>query len=200
LVRFLHKKGLKTGDISAVTDKDLIVIAKDGDPVALERLFQRHSARIFRLAFQYVCSYEDAEDVVQETFLKVYAGIRSYDVNLSGGFPAWINRICIRSAIDFLRVRNRHVRRMTSLEALPQDPPSPCPTPEQIAVDRGLLRQVEKAAVGLPARQRSLFFLRYQEQMKIRQIAGRLECNESNIRAQLFRTRTRLRHMFAGMA
>ncbi|MBN1939601.1 MAG: sigma-70 family RNA polymerase sigma factor [Candidatus Aminicenantes bacterium] len=183
-----------------MTDIELIGIAKEGNPAALEQLFMRHAARVFHLALRYVCFREDAEDVVQETFIKVHDGIRSFDTDYSAGFPAWINRICIHCAIDYLRAGKRRGRRMTSLDALLLDPPSSCPTPEQLAVQRDISVQVENAVVCLPPRQRSIFSLRYREHLKISQIAGRLDCSESNIRAQLFKTKSRLRRMFAATA
>jgi len=183
-----------------MTELELIEIAKRGNPAALERLFQMHSGRVFQLALRYVGFREDAEDVVQETFLKIVNGIQTFDADLGANFSAWINRICIHCALDYLRAGKRNGRRLTSLETLFQDPPSTSPSPEQIAVARGVSVQVENAVVCLPPRQRSIYFLRYREHLKIRQIALRLECSESNIRAQLFRTKTRLRRMMEATA
>ncbi len=183
-----------------MTEKTLIESAQDGNTAALEALFLRHSARLLHLALRYVHSREDAEDVVQDTFLKLYDGIRTFDVDLSAGFPAWINRICIHCALDHLRSRKRRNQRLTSLDAMVQEPPSSFPTPEQLAVQRGVRLQVENAVVGLSPHQKIIYSLRYRDHLKIRQIAGRLDCSEGNVRAHLFRTKSQLRRMFAATA
>jgi RNA polymerase sigma-70 factor (ECF subfamily) len=183
-----------------MTEQLLIDAAKKGCPKALDQLYLNHHSRIFNLALRYVCSREDAEDVVQETFLKAFGRIRSYEAEYGAGFAAWINRICIHCAIDFLRARKRQRRASTSLDALPQDPPSPLPNPEQISIEQGVSRLVQNAVTDLPARQQIIFTMRYREYMKIRQIAVRLECSEGNIRSHLFRTTARLRRAFRASA
>jgi len=183
-----------------MTEQMLIDAAKDGRPEALEQLYLGNHGRIFNLALRYVCSREDAEDVVQDTFLKAFDRIRSFEAEYGAGFAAWINRICIHCAIDFLRARKRHRLASTSLDALPQDPPSPTPTPEQLSLEQGVSRLVQNAVTELPSRQQIIFSLRYREYMKIRQIAVRLDCSEGNVRSHLFRTTARLRRAFRASA
>ncbi len=115
---------------------------------------------------------------------------------MGSGLPAWLNQICVHCSIDHLRVRKRRLSRTTSLEAMPQDPPSSLPSPEQVAVGRGIQRRVRDAVGVLSPRQQAVFSLRYNEQLDIRQIAGRLGCSEGNVRAHLFRSASKLRGLF----
>jgi len=179
-----------------MTEQMLIELAKEGRPDALEQIYLRNHSRIFHLALRYVRSPEDAEDIAQETFLKAFDGINTFDINLGAGFPAWINRICIHCAIDHLRVRKRRGGEMTSLDALPQDPPSSSPSPEEITIERRVSNRVQDAVDNLSPRQQVIFSMRYREHLDIRQIAVRLECSEGNIRAHLFRSATKLRNVF----
>ena len=82
---------------------------------------------------------------------------------------------------------------MASLDALPQEPPSSDPSPEDIAIERGDSRRLENAVENLPPRQQVIFTLRYREHLDIRQIAVRLDCTPGNVRAQLFRSTSKLR-------
>lgn len=161
---------------------------------ALEELFLHHRDRVFRLALRYVRFPQDAEDVVQETFLKAFSALATFDPSLGSGLNAWLNQICVNCAIDHLRSRRR--RSQMSLDALPQEPASSAPSPEDIVIERRVSRGVHDAAGVLSPRQRVIFALRYREHMEIRQIAVRLECSEGNIRAHLFRSASKLRNHF----
>lgn len=183
-----------------MTEQMLVATAKEGCPRALEQIYLRNHNRIFHLALRYVRSREDAEDVAQDTFLKAFDRIRTFEADFGAGFEAWINRICIHCAIDYLRARKRHGQALTSLDALPQDPPSPTPSPEQITLDQGVSHLVQSAVTKLPSRQQVIFSLRYREHLKIRQIAVRLDCSEGNVRSHLFRTTVRLRRAFRAYA
>jgi RNA polymerase sigma-70 factor, ECF subfamily len=179
-----------------MTEQMMVEQAKAGRPEAFEQIYLQHRDRIFRLALRYLCFPEDAEDVTQDTFIKAFDAISTFDLNLGSGLPAWINQICVHCAIDYLRVRKRRWNRTTSLEAMPQDPPSALPSPEQVAVVRGTQRRVRDAVGYLSPRQQAIFSLRFFEQLDIRQIAGRLGCSEGNVRAHLFRSASKLKGLF----
>jgi RNA polymerase sigma-70 factor, ECF subfamily len=179
-----------------MTERMMVEMAKAGRAEALEQIYLRNRDRIFHLALRYVRFPEDAEDIAQDTFIKAFDAISTFDLNMGSGFPAWLNQICVHCAIDHLRVRKRRWGRTTSLEALAQDPPSALPSPEQVAVGRGIRRRVRNAVEYLSPRQQAVFSLRYIEQLDIRQIAGRLGCSEGNVRAHLFRSASKLKGLF----
>ncbi len=179
-----------------MTEQMMVEMAKEGRPDALEQIYLRNRDRIFRLALRYLRFPEDAEDVVQETFIKAFDALDGFDLNLGSGLPAWLNQICVHCAIDHLRVRKRRWGRMTSLDAMPQDPPSGNPSPEQVVIGRGIRSRIQDAVAVLSPRQQAIFSLRYIEQLDIRQIADRLCCSEGNVRAHLFRSASKLRGIF----
>ncbi len=180
-----------------MTEGMALELARTGRPEAYGFLYERNFDRIFRIARRYVRSPEDAEDVAQDTFIKALDAIRTYDPALGSGFQAWINRICVNCAIDFLRTKKRRAGiGQVSLQALPQEPPSAAPSPEQIVIDRHTSSRIHDAVDRLSPRQQIIFTMRYQDQMDIRQIALRLDCSEGNIRAHLFRTTHKLKSHF----
>jgi RNA polymerase sigma-70 factor (ECF subfamily) len=180
-----------------MTEGMALELARRGRRDGCESLYAMNFERIRRLARGYVRSPEDAEDVAQETFIKAFDAIHTYDPGLGSGFQAWINRICVHCAIDLLRSRKRRIDRgQVSLEALTREPASPQPTPEQIVIDRRVSASVQDAVDHLSPRQQVIFSMRYRDHMDIRQIAVRLDCSEGNIRAHLFRSTHKLKDHF----
>jgi RNA polymerase sigma-70 factor (ECF subfamily) len=174
-----------------------VVLAQGGDEKAFRELYERHYGRVFRLALRYMRSPEDAEDVAQETFIKAYAGLNTFDANLGAGFSAWLNRICVNCAIDHRRKAKRMAGGgLIALDDLHREPVSPGPSPEDKAVSADALSNLAELVNTLSPRQRIIFALRYRQHMDIKQIAGHLDCSEGNVRLHLFRSTLKLRHHY----
>jgi RNA polymerase sigma-70 factor (ECF subfamily) len=166
-----------------------------GDEAAFLELYRKHFGRVFRLALYYLRSVEDAEDIAQETFTKAYRGLRSFDAGMSAGFAAWLNRICLNCVIDHQRkVKRTSGRGVIALDDLTCEPAAPGPSPEDAAVAALTMSSLEDHVDGLSPRQRVIFALRYRQHLDVKQIAGRLECTEGNVRLHLFRSTIKLRH------
>lgn len=175
-------------------DVQAVLNVQAGDPVAFQFLFEKYIARMKSVASRYVRSPQDAEDVVQEAFLKAYAAIDSFNPAIWPHFSAWLYRICINCAIDFRRKIYRSPAQMpVSIEELLSDPPEPGPSPEDLAVASQAWGGLTKATADLPPRQRMIFDLRYRERLEVKEIAARLGCSECNIRLHLARSTTKLR-------
>jgi len=179
-----------------MTEEMMIELAKSGRPEALEQIYVRNRERIFRLALRYIHTSEDAEDIVQDTFIKALTGINTFDFSLGSSLPAWLSRICVNCAIDWLRNRKRHGGIMPSLDALSREIPSGGPSSEQLAIERRCSLWVQNAVSLFSPRQQTIFTMRYLEHLNIRQIAERMDCSEANIRAHLFRSLSKLRNAF----
>src|SRR5438132_10432623 len=80
--------------------------AQSGDSDAFRLLVERHSRSVFRLAFRMTGNEQDAEDVVQETFLRAYKQLKNYEARSS--FATWLYRIASNYSLDFIRSRKRH--------------------------------------------------------------------------------------------
>jgi len=181
-----------------MTEEDAVSLAQRGDEKGFRALYERHFGRIFRLALRYMRSPEDAEDVAQETFIKAYSGLDSFDIAFGAGFSAWLNRICVNCAIDHCRKARRLAGKgLVALDDLPHEPASPGPSPEDKAISADALSTLGEMVDNLSPRQRVIFALRYGQHLDIKQIAGRLECSEGNVRLHLFRSTLKLRHCYA---
>jgi len=184
-----------------MTEEQTVALAQEGDPRAFRDLYQRHYGRIFRLALRYMRSLEDAEDVAQETFIKAYSGLDSFDRGFGSGFSAWLNRICVNCAIDHRRKAKRMAGNgLVALEDLHHEPVSPGPSPEDKAISAEAFSAIAAWTARLSPRQRIIFALRYRQHLDIKQIAGRLDCSEGNVRLHLFRSTLKLRHCYSETA
>ena len=91
---------------AAATDEVLVTAAKRGDRTAFEELWRRHSGSTFRLVYRITKNQDDAEDVVQDAWMKAYAHLQSF--NGEARFSTWLTRIAINSALMILRRKRAH--------------------------------------------------------------------------------------------
>ena len=85
------------------TDAATVALARDGDSEAFRALVDRHSRAVYRLAYRMTGTPQDAEDVVQETFLKAYRQLGRFESRAN--FGTWLHRIAVNCAIDLIRSR-----------------------------------------------------------------------------------------------
>jgi RNA polymerase sigma-70 factor, ECF subfamily len=177
-----------------MTDEEIINLAKGGQPEAFRMLYDRTRESVYGLAFRYVRSPQDAEDIMQETFIKAFKGIRRFDLRAGSSFAAWLGTICVHCVIEHLRrARRRGGDVPMSLGDLPQEPASADPSPERAAFARRSLSDVEEAYRRLSPRQQVIFDLRHRQHLDIKEIASRMNCSESNVKTQLGRSLAKLR-------
>ena len=154
-----------------LSDEDLARAAAQGDLVAFEALLKRHSGPLLLFCGHLLRDRAAAEDVVQETFLRVHVHLPRYDP--SKRFAAWITAIAHNLCRDALRVRGRE----TPVDGL--DPVAAAP-PEDDAVESRLGR--------LPAKHRAILFQKYRLGLNATEIAVRLGLTPSDVRTSLHRT------------
>lgn len=175
-------------------DKLLILLAKQGNESAFRELYESHYERIYRLAYRYVKSQQDAEDVMQETFIKAFRGIKKFDFNISINFSAWIYQICVNCSFDHHRKRKkRKTDQTTSLSDVHWEPEAENSSPEKLAISNQTLNQVKNALDVLSPKQRVIFDLRHLQHKALREIADRLHCSPSTVKKQLERAVAKLR-------
>jgi len=166
----------------------LIRRAQEGDGPAFRSLFEGNKQRVFSIAYHYLKNAEDAEDVLQETFVKAYHSLSRYRPEKGINFGGWLNRICVNASIDTLR-KNK-VRDAESLDAqeslyVPANPGHA--NPEKSAHDKEIRETINRALNRLSSRQRMIFTLRHYQEFTTREIAESLNLTEGNIKKQLFR-------------
>src|SRR5579863_7258010 len=107
------------------TDGELVVAAKAGEAGAFRELVERHGGRVFQLAYRITGNEQDAEDVVQESFLRAYKQIGRFD--RGSGFGTWLYRIAANGSLDAIRKRSRQA----DGAAAAKETASGAPTPER---------------------------------------------------------------------
>jgi RNA polymerase sigma-70 factor (ECF subfamily) len=166
---------------------------KFGDLVA------RHQRRAVRIAFHYLRDAADADEAVQDAFVKAYMHFGSFREELP--FEVWFTRILINGCLDRLKARRRRERWMAppllDANGAERDPaeylPSRGPGPEDYVLLRERRRQLLAALSELPERQRLVFMLSHFEGRSSREVSQATGLNESTVRVHLFRAIRRLR-------
>ena len=182
-------------ELAMNTNNELaILLAKEGQESAFRELYENHYKMVYRLAYRYSRSLQDAEDIMQETFIKAFKNIKRFDFNISTNFSSWIYQIGVRSALDHLRrTKKRKMGQAQSLSDLPSDPEARDSSPEKSAIESQAMAQVKGALPMLSPKQRIIFDLRHLQHMDIKEIAEHLQCSESTVKKQLQRAVSKLR-------
>ena len=156
----------------------------------LVALQQRRASRI---AYQYLRDVHDADEAVQDAFVKVFAHITSYREELP--FEVWFTRILVNGCLDLRKSRARRLRWVLPVtgDMVPPEPVAPQPTPEErlLASERG--RQIAAAVERLPERQRIVFTLSQIAEQTTTEVSRALGLREATVRVHLFRALRRLR-------
>src|SRR6516225_9549197 len=118
------------------TDATFVARARTGDSDAFRVLVERHSRALFRLAFRMTGNEQDAEDVVQESFLRAYRQLGKFDERAS--FGTWLYRIATNYSLDLVRSRKRRSANLAPSDPEQEDPvlslPSGDPNPERMTL------------------------------------------------------------------
>lgn len=175
-------------------DKLLILLAKKGDESAFRELYETNYERIYRLAFRYVKSQPDAEDILQETFIKAFKAIPKFNFDISTNFSAWIYQICVNCSFDYHRKRKKRKSDQTaSLSEIYWEPEAQDASPEKMAITNQAVQQVKNAMDILSPKQRIIFDLRHLQHKALKEISDRLQVSPSTVKKQLERAVAKLR-------
>lgn len=101
------------GTEASMTDEELITACLSGDPVAQRKLYDRFSRKMMGVCMRYAGDYEEAQDVLQDGFIKVFERLKTYNGN--GSFEGWVRRIFVNTALDSYR-RNKQSRQMQDID------------------------------------------------------------------------------------
>jgi len=167
--------------------------ARRGDSEAFRELVERHSRTVFRLAFRMTGNEHDAEDVVQESFLRAYKQLGRFESRAN--FGTWLYRITANCAVDLMRSRQaRHdVSRGESLDGDIHQPTAEAPGPDRMAQSAEIEATVQNALGGLSPLERAAFTLRHYEGRSIDEIATTLGLGTSAAKHSVFRAVKKLR-------
>lgn len=165
-------------------DTELVRACRDGDPAAQRSLYQRFYRRLFGLCLRYTSSAADAEDVMQEGFIKVFRHLDQFKGD--GSLEGWVRRIMVRTAISWHRKKSRMF-----FTELPEAAPGTELPPEQLSRlgEKELVRMIQL----LPTGYRTVFNLYAVEGFNHREIAEMLKISEGTSKSQYARARAQLR-------
>jgi RNA polymerase sigma-70 factor, ECF subfamily len=186
------------------TDPDLIALARKGSEKAYRELLGRYQRPVFSLVYRMVRDRELAEDIAQETFVKVFNHLGSYNPKYK--FSSWIFKIASNLAIDHLRKKepetisldgSRHARTADEVEATRITVASKDENPEEFLEAKELGAEIEQAIGHLRAEYRTAILLRHVEGRPYEEIAEIMDVPLGTVKTYIHRARSELRASLA---
>jgi RNA polymerase sigma-70 factor, ECF subfamily len=176
----------------APDDDRLVEESLRGSQIAFQLLVERYQERIFRLIRGYVREPAEIEDLAQETFLKAFKRLESFQHQSS--FYTWIYRIAINTVLDHLKRRGRSpVQAVEDLEILPVEPSLRCPSPSSGLEKEEIARITQSVLEEMPEIFRTVLVLREFEELAYQDIADMLGISIGTVESRLFRARARFK-------
>ncbi len=167
---------------------------QSGELAAFDEIVDRCQKRVYNLAYRFTRNCEDAYDISQEVFIKVFRSLSR--LKNSSAFDAWLRRVTVNACMDHLRQRPGE-QAFDDLACLDHEyivgirnilPDGPLENSE-------LRRVISRAVDQLPRRQKKVFVLRHYEGLPLKEIAKTLDCSLGTVKAHLFRATRRLRKL-----
>jgi RNA polymerase sigma-70 factor, ECF subfamily len=176
-------------------DAALVTRALEGNQDAFRVLVERHSVRLFQLAFRMTGNEQDAEDIVQETFLRACKRLERFESRAN--FGTWLHRIAVNCSLDLLRKRQRQEQRKEerdpALVAEIDSVPSGTPTPDHQVFNAEVQLRIASALDLLTPMERAAFVMRHFEERSIAEIGKVLELGDSAAKQAIFRAVQKMR-------
>ena len=176
-----------------------------GDASAWEEIVRLHNRRIYNICYRFTGSADDAEDLTQEVFIKIYRTLGSYEVD-RGAFTTWLTTVTRNLLVDHFR-KAKQDRMTDPLDAAPaQDEAAPtlldqladpAATPDQRLATKEAQKQVHQALQKLSPELREAVILRDLQDMDYKEIAAVLKVPEGTVKSRINRGRTELARLLS---
>ncbi len=184
-------------DEAALQELALVDAAKGGDVQAFEQLIKKYDRNVFRIAQHITQNREDAEDVLQDAFLKAYENLEQFQGHSK--FYTWLVRIAVNESL--MKLRKRRTGKTVSIDediqteegSMPREIADWSPTPEQLYGQSELADILKKTIQGLPTGFRTVFVLRDVEGLSTEETAEMLNLSVPAVKSRLLRARLQLR-------
>ena len=191
-MELVYSESRRRQETAELSDRELALAARGGDMVSFEALVVRKTPAVVAVARRIVPDPEDARDVAQMVFLRVWEQLDRYDEKYS--FNTWLYRIATNLSIDFLRSsRSRERAHVATLHVVRQREEATSGEAARAAEDGDVARLFRRASERLTGKQKAAFVLREMEDRDTSEIAEILGCGESTVRNHLFNARRTLR-------
>lgn len=207
----LEGVALQTAAAKRAEEHALVRKAQAGDRLAFEELVRRHDREVLRLALNIVHRPEDARDIYQESFLRVYRNLGRFRFECN--FYTWLYRIVTNTALDHLRRRaSRREDQAPAPEGANkgadggtgdffdrQPAPNAAANPEKRLLGKEVGEQIGEAMKRLTPRERVVFEMKHYQGMRLRDIGEMLGTSEETAKNSLYRATQKLRERLAGL-
>ncbi|AUS98714.1 RNA polymerase subunit sigma-24 [Clostridium thermosuccinogenes] len=178
-------------------EKDLLKKARNGDIEAFEQLIEDYQKRVFNIALRMIGNYDDANELAQEVFIRIFKSIKDFKEESS--LSTWIYRITTNVCLD--EIRKRKNKNVVSLDEevkleegdLQRQVEDTRPTPDVIAEKNEVRKLVKDAIMSLPEEQRTVIILRDIQGFSYEEIAKIMKCPEGTVKSRINRSRQILR-------
>lgn len=177
--------------METTSDLQLIRGAQAGEQESFAALVDRHYMTVYRFAFKWCRSREDAEDITQEVFIKLGGKIHLFDHRAK--FTSWLYRITINCAKDYARRNSRWAGRKINEPQEDEMTASPNPGPEETVIAKGIYQAIN----SLPDVLKEAMLLVYAEGMNHREAAKILGCAETTVSWRIFKAKRKLRKVLS---
>lgn len=171
-----------------MTEEMLVKQMKEGDKASFDLLYEQYKNMALHTAYLITGDLSGSEDVVQDTFVKVYLHCR--ELKNDSGFKAWLMQILVRTAYRSSRKRSRE---LPDEEILYKADQSQGPSSAEQVIAREEAQMIAEAVRSLPLKQRTVVVLYYYQEYRINEIAAMLGCLEGTVKSRLHTARKQLR-------
>jgi len=182
---------------TAETDEQLVRKSQQGDERAFGELVDRYESKVYSLALKMLRNAEDAEDVLQDTFLRAYRGIKAFQGHST--FSTWIYRITANSAL--MRLRKKQLPTVSIDDAEEREVPINiadwAPSPVEQLLSQETQQAMNDAIESLPPEFRQVFVLRDIEELSNSEVADILDLSVAAVKSRLHRARLKVRNRLA---
>jgi len=176
-------------------DIDLVRSVLRGDQSAFQQLVERYQDFVFTICVRVLKSREEAEEIAQDVFIKVYATLGSFEQRSK--FSSWLYTVAYRTALDRARRRKLAITSIDSDDSFLQLMDDISAGPEKQLQQRELQQQLQWAIHQLPAQDATIITLFYLQEKSVQEIANICGLTGSNVKTKLFRLRERLRKILS---
>ena len=175
----------------ALSDNELIIQAKSGNDTAFEELIYRYDRSVLAIALKYVHDTDEAKDIYQEVFIRVYRGLKNFE--MKSEFSTWLFRIATNVCLSYKSRSKKHLQQSIDEQIAAEDDEvlkyelaDDEMDPGEIMINLDLGDIIRDAVDSLSSKQRMTFILKHYEGYKIREIADMLNCKEGTVKKYLF--------------
>lgn len=188
-----------------LNDKELILKAQSGNMEAFEELIYRYDNQVLNIAKSFRNDSDDAKDIYQEVFIRVYNGLKKFQ--FKSEFSTWLFRITTNVCLTFAEKKKQNNHKSID-EVVTYDGEEIEKVSDSILGDlttdslinkTDFYKQINKVIDKLPAQQKLAFTMKYFQELKIREIAEIMNCNDGTVKRYLFTAVTKLREQLKNL-